>query len=65
VLATVRLSHSDTSDDLKQLIEGRINALAQGPWAVRRISLGGSRASQSDRAGAFALLRRGRGACAN
>jgi PAS domain S-box-containing protein len=28
VLATVRLSHSDTSDDLKQLIEGRINALA-------------------------------------
>jgi len=29
VLATVRLSHSDTSDDLKQLIEGRINALAQ------------------------------------
>jgi two-component sensor histidine kinase len=29
VLATVRLSHSDTSEDLKQLIEGRINALAQ------------------------------------
>jgi two-component sensor histidine kinase len=29
VLATVRLSHSDTSDDLKQRIEGRINALAQ------------------------------------
>jgi len=29
VLATVRLSHADTSDDLKQLIEGRINALAQ------------------------------------
>jgi two-component sensor histidine kinase len=29
VLATVRLSHSDTSDDLKQLIEGRINALAK------------------------------------
>ncbi|HWF48045.1 MAG TPA: HWE histidine kinase domain-containing protein [Bryobacteraceae bacterium] len=29
VLATVRLSRSDTSDDLKQLIEGRINALAQ------------------------------------
>jgi two-component sensor histidine kinase len=29
VLATVRLSHSDTSDDLKRLIEGRINALAQ------------------------------------
>lgn len=28
-LATVRLSHSDTSDDLKQLIEGRINALAR------------------------------------
>ncbi|XIA63195.1 HWE histidine kinase domain-containing protein [Bradyrhizobium sp. TZ2] len=28
VLATVRLSHSDTSDDLKQLIEGRISALA-------------------------------------
>jgi len=28
VLATVRLSHSDTSDDLKQLIEGRILALA-------------------------------------
>jgi PAS domain S-box-containing protein len=29
VLATVRLSHSDTSDDLKQRIEGRINALAK------------------------------------
>ena len=29
VLATVRLSHSDTSDNLKQLIEGRINALAK------------------------------------
>nr|WP_276571641.1 HWE histidine kinase domain-containing protein [Bradyrhizobium sp. dw_78] len=29
VLATVRLSHSDTSDDLKRLIEGRINALAR------------------------------------
>jgi PAS domain S-box-containing protein len=29
VLATVRLSHSDTSDDLKQLIEGRITALAK------------------------------------
>jgi PAS domain S-box-containing protein len=29
VLATVRLSHSDTSDDLKQLIEGRISALAK------------------------------------
>jgi two-component sensor histidine kinase len=29
VLATVRLSHSDTSDDLKQLIEGRVNALAK------------------------------------
>jgi PAS domain S-box-containing protein len=29
VLATVRLSHSDTSDDLKQLIEGRISALAE------------------------------------
>jgi PAS domain S-box-containing protein len=29
VLATVRLSHSDTPDDLKQLIEGRINALAK------------------------------------
>jgi two-component sensor histidine kinase len=29
VLATVRLSHSDTADDLKQLIEGRINALAE------------------------------------
>jgi PAS domain S-box-containing protein len=28
VLATVRLSRADTSDDLKQLIEGRINALA-------------------------------------
>jgi PAS domain S-box-containing protein len=28
VLATVRLSHSATSDDLKRLIEGRINALA-------------------------------------
>jgi two-component sensor histidine kinase len=28
VLATVHLSHSDTSDDLKRLIEGRINALA-------------------------------------
>jgi PAS domain S-box-containing protein len=40
VLATVRLSHSDTVDDLKQLIEGRINALAnvhalfvQSRWA--------------------------------
>jgi two-component sensor histidine kinase len=29
VQATVRLSHSDTSDDLKKLIEGRINALAK------------------------------------
>jgi PAS domain S-box-containing protein len=29
VQATVRLSHSDTSDDLKQLIEGRIDALAK------------------------------------
>ncbi len=29
VLATVRLSHSDTPDDLKQLIEGRISALAK------------------------------------
>jgi PAS domain S-box-containing protein len=29
VQATVRLSRSDTSDDLKQLIEGRINALAK------------------------------------
>jgi PAS domain S-box-containing protein len=29
VLATVRLSNSDTSDDLKQLIEGRIDALAK------------------------------------
>jgi PAS domain S-box-containing protein len=40
VLATVRLSHSDMSDDLKQLIEGRIDALAsvhalfvQSRWA--------------------------------
>ncbi|WP_298255046.1 HWE histidine kinase domain-containing protein [Bradyrhizobium sp.] len=40
VLATVRLSRADTSDDLKQLIEGRINALAmvhglfvQSRWA--------------------------------
>ena len=29
VLATVRLSHSDAVDDLKQLIEGRIDALAK------------------------------------
>jgi len=29
LLATVRLSRADTSDDLKQLIEGRINALAK------------------------------------
>jgi PAS domain S-box-containing protein len=29
VLATVRLSHSNTSNDLKQLIEGRIDALAK------------------------------------
>ena len=29
VKATVRLSHSNTSDDLKRLIEGRINALAK------------------------------------
>ena len=29
MLATVRLSQSDTSDDLKQLIEGRIDALAK------------------------------------
>jgi PAS domain S-box-containing protein len=29
VLATVRLSHADTSADFKQLIEGRINALAK------------------------------------
>jgi two-component sensor histidine kinase len=29
VLATVRLSNSDTSDNLKQLIEGRIDALAK------------------------------------
>jgi PAS domain S-box-containing protein len=29
VLATVRLSRADTADDFKELIEGRINALAQ------------------------------------
>jgi PAS domain S-box-containing protein len=29
VLAMVRFSHSDTPDDLKQMIEGRINALAK------------------------------------
>jgi two-component sensor histidine kinase len=29
VLATVRLSHADTSDDLKEVIEGRIDALAK------------------------------------
>jgi PAS domain S-box-containing protein len=29
VQAAVRLSHADTSDDLKRLIEGRINALAK------------------------------------
>jgi hypothetical protein len=29
VLATVRLSRADTSDDLKELIEGRITALAK------------------------------------
>jgi len=29
VQATVRFSHSNTSDDLKELIEGRINALAK------------------------------------
>jgi PAS domain S-box-containing protein len=29
VQATVRLSHSNTSDDLKELIQGRINALAK------------------------------------
>jgi PAS domain S-box-containing protein len=29
VLATVRLSHANTSDDLKRLIEGRIDALAK------------------------------------
>ena len=29
VLAAVRLSHADTVDDLKQLIEGRIDALAK------------------------------------
>jgi PAS domain S-box-containing protein len=29
VQATVRLSHANTSDDLKRLIEGRINALAK------------------------------------
>jgi PAS domain S-box-containing protein len=29
VQATVRFSHSDTADDLKKLIEGRINALAK------------------------------------
>ena len=29
VLATVRLSHSERSDDLKQLIEGRVKALAK------------------------------------
>jgi two-component sensor histidine kinase len=29
VLATVRLSRADTADDFKQLIEGRINALAK------------------------------------
>ena len=43
VLATVRLSQADTSDDLKHLIEGRIDALAKGPYAVRGIPLGGSR----------------------
>jgi two-component sensor histidine kinase len=29
VQAAVRLSHSNSSDDLKRLIEGRINALAK------------------------------------
>jgi HWE histidine kinase len=42
VLATVRLSRSDRSDDLKQLIEGRINALAKGPCSVRAIAVDGS-----------------------
>src|SRR5258708_15156680 len=45
VLATVRLSRADTSDDLKQLIEGRIDALAkvhglfvQSRWAGAELS---------------------------
>jgi hypothetical protein len=60
VLATVRLSHSDTSDGLKQLIEGRIDA-----HAVRGIPLGGSRASLFGHAGAFGLQRGECGARAN
>jgi len=64
VLATVRLSRADAVDDLKQLIEGRIDALAkvhtlfvQSRWAG---------AEPSDLVtGAFALLRQNRGACAN
>ena len=58
VLATVRLSQSDTADDLKQLIEGRIDALAkvhalfaQSRWAGAELD--------------FALRRQDRGARAN
>ncbi|MCK1518419.1 PAS domain S-box protein [Bradyrhizobium sp. 190] len=65
VLATVRLSKSDTSDDLKELIEGRHRSPRKGPYAVRGIPLGGSRASPSGRAGAFGLQRGERGARAN
>ena len=64
VKATVRLSHSNTSDDLKRLIEGRIHALAK-PYAVRGIALDGSPASQSGHARAFALPRRERGPSTN
>jgi hypothetical protein len=32
VRAAVRLSQSDTSYDLKELIEGHIEALAKSPW---------------------------------
>jgi HWE histidine kinase len=60
VPATVRLSRADTSDDLKQLIEGRVNALAQVHGLFVESRWDGSRASQSGHAGAFALLRRGR-----
>jgi len=65
VQAAVRLSHSNSSDDLKRLIEGRINALAKVHYAVRGIAMDGSPASQSGHARAVALPRRERGACAN
>jgi len=57
VLATVRLSIPISSDDLKQLIEGRIDALAK-VHTLFVDPLGGSRATTVWSRTAFALQRR-------